>query len=449
MAKSNPLVKVLSKVVLGSFLLGSLPVSAVYADVEESIPVRASNESQPTLIGKYRLANPEELGKGIKMSVGSSLLHIPGDPENVFYSTADRGPNGEVKVGEEKRRTFPLDTYTPSIYKIEVVDGKINVLERISLKLANGTDPVTGTNLISGVSNLPKEDEVPYDETGQKQLAYDPYGLDLEGLAYNKNDDTFWLCDEYRPSLVQVKRDGTILQRLIPAGMAEKITDAPHVPIKDILPGIYSKRIQNRGFEGVSITPDGKWMYAIMQNSLANPDDNAGKNSRIMRIIKIDLTNLKVVAEFPYVADSAKNYDGLKQFDIVASDLYAINEHVLLIDERDKYAGEEAKLKKVYKLDLSKATSILGQYDEAKKGEPLLEQMDIDQLKEKGVVLAEKTEVLDMLKFDYPFEKVEGISLVNNHILAVINDNDFGIENTTQTNVATEMWMFEVGDITK
>ncbi len=428
--------------------LGLTAVQAVSAAAPAK-PTAPASDSGVTLTGKYTLKNPKELGNGIKLSIGSSLVHLPGDPDNIFYSTADRGPNGEVQVGKEKRRTFPLEKYTPSIYKIELKNGDIHVLEEIPLKLATGTDPITGTSLISGVSNLPKEDETPYDAKGIKQLTYDPYGLDLEGIAYSPQDNTFWLCDEYRPSLVQVKRDGTIIQRLMPAGMAKQFEGASYVYVRDMLPAVYAKRIPNRGFEGVAITPDGKWMYAVVQNALANPDLDTGKKSRTMRIIKIDLKQMKVVGEYAYLADSAKAYEGLKQFDIVVSDLYAVNEHTLLVDERDKYAGAEAKLKKVYKIDLSQATNILGKYDAAQPGKQTLEQMSEADMAKAGIVSPKKSLLVDILKFGYPYEKIEGISLVNGKTLAIVNDNDFGIDNTTQTGVGTELWTFELPTVLK
>lgn len=103
----------------------------------------------PALTGKYKLKAPD-LAEGIKMGVGSSLTHLPGDPENVFYSTADRGPNGELTVGDKTLRTFPIPTYTPTIYKIEIKDGLISILDQFPLKV-NGTDPVSGTSSITGL----------------------------------------------------------------------------------------------------------------------------------------------------------------------------------------------------------------------------------------------------------------------------------------------------------
>jgi hypothetical protein len=181
----------------------------------------------PELSGKYKLIAPD-LAEGIKMGNGSSLTHLPGDPDNVFYSTADRGPNGQVDVKGNTIRTFPIANYTPTIYKIEINSGQIKILDQFPLKV-NGIDPVSGTANITGLPNIKGRDEAPYDAKGEKELAYDPYGLDVEGIAYNSKDDTFWISDEYGPSIVHVKRDGTLIERIVPKGWAAQVA-TPLVP---------------------------------------------------------------------------------------------------------------------------------------------------------------------------------------------------------------------------
>ncbi|WP_159887541.1 esterase-like activity of phytase family protein [Paenibacillus puerhi] len=430
---------------------------AVNIDGSLYLPVRALSESlgkyvdwdefrssvalsdKPVLTGKYTL-KASDLADGIKMGVGSSLTHLPGDPDDIFYSTADRGPNGLIDVNGVSRRTFPLEGYVPSIYKIQIADGEIKILEQIPLKL-NGVNPVTGLSTISGLPNIKGRDEVPFDAKAEKELAYDPYGLDIEGLAYNPKDDTFWISDEYGPSIVHVKRDGTIIERIVPKGWASKV-ETPLVPARETLPAIYNKLRQNRGAESVGITPDGKFMFMAMQNALRNPD-KAMDNSRQVRIIKFDLESLKPVAEYVYLLEDASPFKNLAQGDIVLSDMVAINENTLLIDERDKFSGDKAQLKRIYSIDLSSATNILGKYDDAQSAGKTLEQMTISDLKANGVMPVSKRTVLDSVEFKFPYEKIEGLSLVNGNTLVIINDNDFGIDSTSQEN-ETELWTFKL-----
>ncbi len=69
---------------------------------------------------------------------------MPNDPADVFYTLADRGPNGEF--GKDKLRTFPNDTYVPRLYKIKAANGSIEVLESTKLHLPAGkTDAYSKT----------------------------------------------------------------------------------------------------------------------------------------------------------------------------------------------------------------------------------------------------------------------------------------------------------------
>ncbi|KAF9121299.1 hypothetical protein BGX30_002673 [Mortierella sp. GBA39] len=310
--------------------------------------------------------------------------------------------------------------------------GKITVLETIPLKI-NGTDAVTGSSKITGLPNLKSRDEVPYETTAQKVISYDPYGLDVEGLAYNPQDDTFWISDEYGPYLVQVKRDGTLVQRLAPQGISSELNTAA-LPLKDTLPAVYLDRRQNRGAEAVGITPE---------SPLRNPDKSVD-NSRALRILKIDLATLKPVAEYAYLTEDAGQFKDLKQSDIVISDLNVIDENTLLIDERDKNAGDAAQLKRIYAINLTDATNILGKYDEAGPSGKTLEQMSPAELRQAGIMTPLKRTVLDAVEFNYPNEKIEGISLVNGHTLVIVNDNDFGVTNPDAKENGTDLWTFEL-----
>ncbi|AOZ93672.1 esterase-like activity of phytase family protein [Paenibacillus crassostreae] len=395
---------------------------------------------KPILTSTYSLKAPN-LAEGIKMGVGSSLTHLPGDPDNVFYSTADRGPNGQIEINGTTLRTFPLADYTPTIYKIQIADGEIIILEEIPLKV-NGINPTTGTANITGLPNIDGRDESPYNAETEQQLSYDPYGLDIEGLAYNANDDTFWISDEYGPSIVHVKRDGTIIERIVPQGWAEQVS-TPLVPAREVLPEVYNSLRQNRGAESVGITPDGKYMFMAMQNALRNPDKSMD-NSRQVRIIKFDLATLHPIAEYAYLLEDATKFNKLAQADIVLSDMVVINENTLLIDERDKFAGDQAQLKRIYSIDLSTATNILNKYDDATNASgQTLEQMTIADLKTNDILPPSKRTILDAVEFKYPYEKIEGLSLVDGNKLVIINDNDFGIGSTTTEN-GTELWTFEL-----
>ena len=280
---------------------------------------------------------------------------------------------------------------------------------------------------ISGVSNIAGLDEAPFDPNGNP-LPYDPYGLDTEGIAYNPRTDTFWLSDEYRPSLVEVTRDGAILHRLIPQGQASLFANAHNVPILDVLPAELAKRVQNRGLESVAVTPNGKFLYTAIQSSLANPTSSVTPTSRVLRIVKLDLTTLQPLSEFAYLTPIVP---GVNQNNIYISDMVALNEDTLLVDERDN----QVKHKNIVRIDVEQSTNILGQTYQEKTPE----QMTVQELEQAGVISPTRTVLLDLLDFGYPFAKVEGLTVIGNKVI-VINDNDFQIGGTDPTQV----WTFKV-----
>jgi hypothetical protein len=96
-------------------------------------------------------------------SVGSDLWRGPTDSEGEFWMITDRGPNGQVKVNAENRRTFPVPEVNPMILRVKVDGSAIQILETIPIVTQSGK-PVTG------LPNIEGRDETPYDYSGQKKL---------------------------------------------------------------------------------------------------------------------------------------------------------------------------------------------------------------------------------------------------------------------------------------
>jgi Arc/MetJ-type ribon-helix-helix transcriptional regulator len=81
-------------------------------------------------------------------------------------------------------------------------------------------------------------------------------------------------------------------------------------------------------------------------------------------------------------------------------------------------------MNKIYLVDLSQASDLTS-FDGQGKA---LEFADASELAKRGVKLAQKREVADLRKLGWQQEKVEGLALIDNRTLAVINDNDFGLQ---------------------
>src|SRR5499433_2528867 len=104
---------------------------------------------------------------------GSSIAPVPGVP-NEFYGLTDRGPNVD---GPNGSKVFPAPDFSPKIGHFRIENGVAQLLSTITLKDENG-NPRSGRPNPPGPGN---SGETGLDLTG-KAVAFDPQGLDTEGL---------------------------------------------------------------------------------------------------------------------------------------------------------------------------------------------------------------------------------------------------------------------------
>jgi hypothetical protein len=381
-------------------------------------------------LGKVEFGGGKTLD--LTVGIGSALFHMPGDPADEFWALTDRGPNIDCSAsdkvigiptetacaGDDKAKLFPRPDFVPSIVKVKLSgDGTFVTTEWIQLKDAAG-------KTITGLSNPLKaaKTEAAFDKDG-KQLPFDPNGLDTEGLVRLK-DGTFWIGEEYGPSLVHVAADGKIIERLVPQGLEGDLSGATYT-VSGSLPAILMKRQLNRGIEGIALAPNESALYTIVQNPLANPDADAYKKASATRLLKIDLKSRQVVGEYVYTLDPAesfKNDTSDKQSDVRISELTAVGDDKLIVLERI------AKTTKLQAIDLSGATNILGTDWDNVGTSPSLEQTAAADLAGQGITPVSKKLWLDSSAYAELPEKVEGVAIVDGKELVLINDDDFGIE---------------------
>jgi hypothetical protein len=406
-----------------------LLASAAAANAGDMVKVFEGKDAKLQL-GKVEFAGGKTLD--LSVGVGSGLFHVPGDPADEFYGLTDRGPNIDCSASEEitgvptaqacggddKAKLFPRPDFVPSIGKLKLnEDGTYATTDWIELKDAAG-------KTITGLSNPLKaaKTEAAYDTNG-KQLPFDPNGLDTEGLV-RLADGTFWIGEEYGPSLVHVAADGKIIERLVPPGVDKDLSGATY-KVTGSLPAILAKRQLNRGIEGIALAPDESALYAIVQNPLANPDADAYKKAVATRILKLDLKSQQVVGEYVYTLDAPTTFKqdkSDKQSDVRISELSAVGVDQLIVLERI------AKTTKLQAIDLSGATNILGTDWDKVGTSPSLEQTAAADLASKGITPVTKKLWLDSSDYAELPEKVEGVAIADKNELVLINDDDFGID---------------------
>jgi hypothetical protein len=346
--------------------------------------------------------------RGIDLGgIGSDIY--PAGRKGEFWTVTDRGPNGQIKVSGTKRRTFPVPGFDPAIVKIRVVGDTVQVLDAIPITTASG-------KAVTGLSNQAGRDEAPYSYDAKSPLPYNPNGLDPEGIV-RAEDGSFWLVDEYGPSLVHVSAHGKVLTRYVPKGLNLTGTD---YPVVEALPAILLHRKINRGFEGLAQLPGGDLVMAL-QSPLSLPDAGTGEASRTTRLLRFSPKKKAVTAEYAYRFDPVNVVDPSEDdtSELKISSVVAVGGNRLLVEERTDKAARLQLVK------LGRDANILGGAYDDDTTSPSLEQLD--EPAASGVPVLDKRLVVDLSKVTGVPGKIEGIARVDHDTLALINDNDFGM----------------------
>ncbi|GAB7102416.1 esterase-like activity of phytase family protein [Streptomyces phaeofaciens JCM 4814] len=343
--------------------------------------------------------------------IGSDIY--PAGRKGEFWTVTDRGPNGQIKVDGTKRRTFPVPGFDPAIVRIRVCGDTVRVLEAIPVTTRSG-------KAVTGLSNQQGRDEAPYSYDARTPLAPNPNGLDTEGIV-RAADGTFWLTDEYGPSLVHVSARGKVLTRYVPEGL--KLTGTDY-PVVEALPSVLLHRKINRGFEGLALLPGGDLVLAV-QSPLSLPDTDAGEASRTARLLRFSPGKKAVTAEYAYRFDPVNVVDPSEDdtSELKISSVVAVGGDRLLVEERTDKA---ARLQVVR---LGRSANILGGRWDDETTSPSLEQLDDPAAA--GVPVLAKRLVVDLGQVAGVPGKIEGVARVDHDTLALINDNDFGMTDGT------------------
>ena len=358
---------------------------------------------------------------------GSELSAHPTE-KNQFYALTDRGPNTTYDVNHDHGKIFLNPSYTPRIglFKLEV-NGTITKIKEILLKNPEG-------KLITGLPNqhFGATKEIAYDQNLQVlKEGTDEFGLDSEGFTALK-DGTFWVSDEYGPHIVHFDENGVEIDRINAYEQDHRRKSGY------LLPAEYANRRQNRGMEGLSITPDQKNLVGIMQSTMSNPDASVNK-SDLVRIVMIHLET-QAISQYLY-----KQEGGVKAYSNTA--ITALNSNSFLVAERDDdfYKDNPQAFKRIYKINLNDATDLESviESDQIKQDAKIglmIDGQSIEQyvlsagwegLAEHGIFPVSKTLVIDLVeRLQYPHDKVEGLWVIDDQHLAVINDDDYGFSET-------------------
>lgn len=403
-----------------------------------ALPARAAPEitvltsETPLSLGRFDFAGGKSLA--LSIGIGSAAHHRPGDPAEIVYALSDRGPNiacSEVReitglprericAADRDGRIYPLPDYAPTLYGLRLLpeQGRFQVFDAIALKRPDGR-PVSGlTNPLAGRTERPLDGE-------GRPLDHDPAAIDAEGLV-RLADGRIWIGEENAPSLVLAAPDGRILRRVVPAGGTAAELAGAGYPVVEGLPAILAKRQSNRGIESLAGPADGSLLYAVVQNPLANPDAAAYRQARNSRILRYDPAANRVTGEWVYTLEAPQSF-ALDPSDQPSAP--RISEAAWLGPDRLLVLERTEKTTKLFEVTLGEATDILGsRWDDAATRPSLEQSHDLAAI---GLRPVPKRLVLDSAALPQLPAKLEGIALLPDGRLLLVNDDDFGITGET------------------
>ena len=266
------------------------------------------------------------MGHSLGVTTRSDLYYDP--VRNEWWGLSDRGPGGGTLSYDTRVQRFAIDI-----------------------------DPITGA-----ISNFKILETIKFTNGGRKRTmngkAPDPVNVlgnafDPEGFVISPKNGHFLVSDEYGPSLYEFNRNGELVRAFVtPAGLIPRdaLTGVPNYAADPAM-NPAGKRT-NRGFEGLAVSPDGQYAYAMLQSAML---DEGGSNSTFNRIVKFDLDTGHAVAQYAYKMDAASQGRGI-------SALVAIDESRFLVLERNNRgvgvgADFSPPVKRVYKIAISSDTT--------------------------------------------------------------------------------------------
>jgi hypothetical protein len=243
-----------------------------------------------------------------------------------WYGLSDRGPGGGSLDYQTRVQRFRL--------KVDRKTGAISgfkIRETIILKDEFG-------NPMNGLAPSP---------TNVLGHAFDP-----EGFVINPHNRHFYVSDEYGPSLYEFNKKGKRVRSFVtPTSLIPR--DAAGMPNFASDVGNTKGKRTNRGFEGLAISHDGAYVYAMLQSAML---DEGGSSGLCNRIVKFSTGTGTAVAQYAYQMEGSSQGRGI-------SALFALNDHEFLVLERNNRGiGVGADLspsnKKIFRIDIAGAADV-------------------------------------------------------------------------------------------
>ena len=382
------------------------------------------DDSNVQQLTQYTVETPKEiidLGTIPEVGIGSSLSFKGISPNGsmLFYTITDRGFNMPLpnSTNGHTLQMFIDPQFSPFIGVIEVSSKKTAKLISVSYLTING----------ERVSGIPPLDN---GKGSKKEVAVDPNyntiksnrtGIDCESFDYDKKRDCFWVGEEYGPTVYQfTAKTGNYIKKFSPT---------------QGLPEILNHRQENKGFEALTVMPNGKLLIAL--EGTLNINGETKNSALFIRLIELDPTTGKTrMFAYPFEQGLYNESMNAKIGDLAAID----DNHFLLIEQGKK--DKEKMHNAIYSIDISDATDISDM--KLPNGKELEYASAQELTKTTKVKMVKKKLIVDPNAHGWVPEKMEGLAIIDAKRIAIMNDNDFGAYGTLISEGSLDMQDYRI-----
>jgi len=124
--------------------------------------------------------------------------------------------------------------------------------------------------------------------------------VDAEALVL-KPDGSGYIGDEYGPNIYYFNSSKKIVGVIVPPAAFQPFSPSNVLNFNSVVPAISGRR-NNQGFEGVSLSPDGTRLFALLQSATIQDSDASQENRKQTRLLVYDVgtnpTNSIPLAEY-------------------------------------------------------------------------------------------------------------------------------------------------------
>ncbi|SEP64326.1 Uncharacterized conserved protein [Solimonas aquatica] len=299
------------------------------------------------------------MGSGLAYAGGSTFLMLP-----------DRGPNAKAyNSGVDDTASYIPRFHTLNL-ALSPSDAGAALPYTLTPMLQNTTLLYSRTRLVYGSGSAyglgngaPVLNDARHYYFSGRSDNYDPAQpssnadnarLDPEGIRVSAHGNSVFISDEYGPYVYEFDRDSGQRRSAfkLPAKFAVRTLSAKG---DTEIAGNSAGRVANKGMEGLAISPNGRYLFGAMQSPLLQ---DGGTSAAYTRIVRID-TLTGATQEYAYELSNIGSQNKPKYPTV--SEVLAVNDHQLLVDERDgKGLGDDssAAYKRIYLIDLNGAVTV-------------------------------------------------------------------------------------------